>query len=101
MHRNVLILRRQFFSRIPKNRIPDPSENRALEFKWEFRRFGICSVSAAIGINWSIFYVAAATALSARLQKKTVSLERSSVEQHRYAVSADICAGRGCSAASR
>jgi hypothetical protein len=91
----------QIFSAHLKNRLPDPSEICALDFKHEFRRFRICPVSATIGINWSIFYVVAATALSARLQKKTVSLERGSVEQHRYAVSAGISAGRGCSAASR
>jgi hypothetical protein len=49
-------------------------------------------VSATIGIDWAIFYVIAATAWSARPKKKTVSLERSSVEQHRYAVSAGISA---------
>ncbi|ESW87697.1 hypothetical protein X772_11580 [Mesorhizobium sp. LSJC280B00] len=38
-----------------KNRLPDPSEICALEFKGEFRRFKICSVSATIGIDWSIF----------------------------------------------
>jgi hypothetical protein len=34
-----------------KNRLPDPSEICALEFKGEFRRFEICAVSATIGIN--------------------------------------------------
>jgi hypothetical protein len=37
-----------------KIRLPDLSEIRALEFKGKFRRFGICSVSTAIGIDWSI-----------------------------------------------
>jgi hypothetical protein len=37
-----------------KNRLPEPSEICALEFKGEFRRFGICSASATIGINWSM-----------------------------------------------
>jgi len=34
-----------------KNRLPDPSEICALEFKGEFRRFGIGAVSATIGID--------------------------------------------------
>jgi hypothetical protein len=37
-----------------KNRIADPLEIRALDFKEEFRRFRIGSVSATIGINRSI-----------------------------------------------
>jgi hypothetical protein len=40
-----------------KNRPPDPSEICALEFKGEFRGFGNCSVSATIGIDWSIFKI--------------------------------------------
>jgi hypothetical protein len=36
------------------NRLTDPSENRALEFKGEFPRFENSLVSATIGINWSI-----------------------------------------------
>jgi hypothetical protein len=40
-----------------KNRLPDPSEIFALEFKGEFRRFKISSVSATIGIDLSIFDV--------------------------------------------
>jgi hypothetical protein len=38
-----------------KNRLTDPSKIRALDFKQEFRRFAICSVSATIGIDRSIF----------------------------------------------
>ena len=38
-----------------ENRLPDPSEICAPEFKGEFRRFGIGSVSATIETNWSIF----------------------------------------------
>jgi hypothetical protein len=40
-----------------KNRLADPSEICALEFKGEFRRFGICSVSATIDIDRSIFKI--------------------------------------------
>jgi hypothetical protein len=39
---------------VTKNRLTDPSENRALEFKGEFPRFENSLVSATIGINWSI-----------------------------------------------
>jgi hypothetical protein len=38
-----------------KHRLSDPSEICALEFKGEFRRFGICTVSATIGIDRLIF----------------------------------------------
>jgi len=38
-----------------KNRLSDPSEISALEFKGEFRRFRICSVSTTIGIDRLIF----------------------------------------------
>jgi hypothetical protein len=44
-----------FFPLTPKNRPVDPSEIRALEFKGEFRRSAICSVSGTIGIDRSIF----------------------------------------------
>jgi hypothetical protein len=37
--------------------LSDPSEIRALDFKEEFRRYGIWSVSATIGDDWFIFYV--------------------------------------------
>jgi hypothetical protein len=52
---NALIFQRKFFLRTAKNRLADPSENRALEFKHEFRRSAICSVSATIGIDRPIF----------------------------------------------
>jgi hypothetical protein len=38
-----------------ENRIHDPSKICALEFKREFRRFGVWSVSATIDIDWPIF----------------------------------------------
>jgi hypothetical protein len=54
-HGNALNFQRKFFLCATKNRLTDPSENRALEFKGEFRRFGIRSVSATIANDWSIF----------------------------------------------
>jgi hypothetical protein len=45
----------QFFSPATKNRFLDPSQRSALDFKREFRRSAICSVSATIGIDRSIF----------------------------------------------
>jgi hypothetical protein len=56
-HDNVLICQHKVFLHLSKNRIPDPSENRALEFKGEFPQFGIRSVSATIDIDRSIFDV--------------------------------------------
>jgi len=56
-HGNALILHRKFFLRIAKNRLGDPSEIRAPEFEGEFRRSAISSVSATIGLNWSIFAI--------------------------------------------
>jgi hypothetical protein len=48
---NALIYRHNFFATRQKNRLADPSKIRALDFKREFRRFGICAVSATIGID--------------------------------------------------
>jgi len=45
---NALIYQRNFFRYAAKNRLADPSKIRALEFKSEFRRFRICSVSGTI-----------------------------------------------------
>jgi hypothetical protein len=53
-HRNALIYRPKFLRRTVKNRLLDTSKIRALDFKAEFRRSEICSVSAAIGTDWSI-----------------------------------------------
>jgi hypothetical protein len=44
----------KFFLRTTENRLADPSEICALDFKGEFRRFRIALVSATIGIDWSI-----------------------------------------------
>jgi len=43
--------KRKFLLSITKNRLADPSEICALEFKEEFRRSAICAVSPTIGIN--------------------------------------------------
>jgi hypothetical protein len=39
--RNALNSARKFFLQTMKNRLPDPPEISALEFKGKFRRFGI------------------------------------------------------------
>jgi hypothetical protein len=56
-HGNALIPRHKFFPHTTKNRLPDPSETCALESQGEFRRFGICSVSATIDNDRSIFAI--------------------------------------------
>jgi len=53
-HGNALICPRKFFPPATKNRLRDPSEICAIDFKNEFRRSAICLVSAAIGIDWPI-----------------------------------------------
>jgi hypothetical protein len=40
-----------------KNRLPDPSEICVFDFKREFQQFGICSVSATIGVDRPIFKI--------------------------------------------
>jgi hypothetical protein len=65
--------RRKFFLHTTKNRLPDPSEIRALDFKHEFRRSAICSVSATIAIDWSILLELFREAGVNSLPKKTVS----------------------------
>jgi hypothetical protein len=66
----ALIFHRKFFLRTAKNRLPDPSEIPALDFKEEFRRSAICSISATIGIDRSIFLKSPMTPASS---EKTVS----------------------------
>jgi hypothetical protein len=68
-HRNALILCRKFFPCAAKDRLADPSEIRALDFKQEFRRSAICSVSATIGVDRSIFSVRRYAPPSTRRQK--------------------------------
>jgi len=52
---------------------PDPSEILALEFKGEFRRSAICSVSQTIDIDWSIFLGVLRKSGVSSLAQKTVS----------------------------
>jgi hypothetical protein len=73
MHGKALNSRCKFFPRTPKHRSPDPSENRALDFKGEFRRSAICSVSATIDIDWSTFLEVLREGGVSILPKKTVS----------------------------
>jgi len=65
--------KRKFFLRTTKNRPTDPSKICALEFKREFRRFGICSVSATIDDDRSIFFKLLEHAVGIRHWEKTVS----------------------------
>ncbi|HEY6257042.1 MAG TPA: hypothetical protein VIY51_14750 [Xanthobacteraceae bacterium] len=65
-----MICQHKVFLHLSKNRIPDPSENRALEFKGEFRRFGICSVSTTIGTNRAIFFSDGRQGIDAAAPKK-------------------------------
>jgi hypothetical protein len=51
----VTLIEQRKFSADPKNRLADPSENCALDFKHEFRRYAICSVPATIDIDRPIF----------------------------------------------
>jgi hypothetical protein len=76
--RSALIFQRKFFQHTTKSRLADPSEISALEFKGEFRRFRIHSVSRTIGINRSIFSKSAARAAVLLAPKKTVSRSNAS-----------------------
>jgi hypothetical protein len=58
-----------FFPTRSKHRALKPSEIRALDFKGEFRRSAICSVSATIGINRSIPDVSTGALLFAWMSK--------------------------------
>jgi hypothetical protein len=49
-HRNALIFQRNFYTHC-KEPSPNPSKIRALEFKDEFRRFEIYSVSRTIDVQ--------------------------------------------------
>jgi len=64
---------RKIFSLTTKNRISDPSEILALEFKEEFRRSPICSVLQTVDIDWSIFLEVLRKCGVSSLPKKTVS----------------------------
>jgi len=56
-----------------KNRLTDPSEIRALDFKHEFRRSAICSVSDTIGIDRPILGIFREDRGHQLRAKKTVS----------------------------
>src|ERR1700730_12831956 len=62
----------KFFPYTLKHRALKPSEIRALDFKGEFRRSAICSVSATIGINRSIPGVSTGAHLFARASPSRV-----------------------------
>jgi hypothetical protein len=68
-----------------KSRLPDPSEICALEFKGEFLRFRICSVSTTIDIDRSIFQISGKRGLVSVVEKKTVSVF-ANVEKDRWPV---------------
>jgi hypothetical protein len=72
-HDNALIFRRKIFLRATKNRLADPSKISALEFKGEFRRFGIWSISATISPDWAIFLEMLRAGGISSFPKKTVS----------------------------
>jgi len=54
-HRNALTFQRKFILHATRNRLTDPSKILVRDFKQEFRRSAIGSVSATIGIDRSIF----------------------------------------------
>jgi hypothetical protein len=56
-----------------KNRLADPSEIYALDFKHEFRRSAIGSVSATIGVDRSIFDIRRRPAVILCSTKNTVT----------------------------
>ena len=71
---NVLDFKRKFFLSATKNRLPDPSEIRAFDFKQEFRRSVMWMASATIGIDRSIFLCPTANQTVAAVSKKTVTM---------------------------
>ncbi len=79
---------RRNFPHTMKNRLPDPSEICLLHFSRELRQFGICSVSATIGINWSIFDVIGRGSGYWLGGKKRANLYRNSLKQHGHGASA-------------
>jgi hypothetical protein len=54
-HGNALNFQRNFFLCAMKNRLADPSEICALDFKHDFGRSAVRSISATIDNDWSIF----------------------------------------------
>jgi hypothetical protein len=72
-HGRALEFQRKFFLCATKSRLTDPSEICTLDFKAEFRRSAICSVSATIDIARSIFHEILGEGRVSSLPKKTVS----------------------------
>ncbi|HEX4077985.1 MAG TPA: hypothetical protein VHX61_03805 [Rhizomicrobium sp.] len=70
---NALNYQSKFFPLTMKNRLTDSSEICALEFKGEFRRFGIGLVSATIDIDRSISSSFLGPVQPRGTRKKTVS----------------------------
>ncbi len=71
--RNALNSKRKSFRRTVKHRLLDPSENQVLDFKHEFRRSAIGSISATIDSNRSIFSNSSSRQGTTRHRKDTVS----------------------------
>jgi hypothetical protein len=72
-HGNALIFQRKFLPSTAKNRRIDPSKICALEFKGNFRGFGICSFSPIIEIDWSICEPSDKGGIASFEEKRTVS----------------------------
>jgi hypothetical protein len=78
---NALIFQRKFFLHSAKNRLCAPSEICALDFKREFRRFKISSVSTTIGIGRSIFDIHSGKCSTDVAAENTVNLGDDKFEQ--------------------
>jgi hypothetical protein len=93
---NALILRRKSLPPATKNRLLDPSEIPALDFAGEFPQFKNWSVSATIGINWSICDRSRNDRKSLKRRKNTVTASSaepdSSQQRHHCKRSARGCA---------
>ena len=70
---NPLIQQSKCFPRTLKNRLRDPSEIHAFDFKGKFQQSAIWSVSATIGIDRLIFHIRRNKPLFAWRRKNTVS----------------------------
>src|SRR5271168_1317177 len=72
----------QIFLHAMQNRLPDPSEICALDFKREFPRFSNLPVPATIDINRSIFRNLAQYSADRLSRKKTVMADFGQAEHH-------------------
>jgi uncharacterized protein DUF3224 len=90
---NALILRRKFLPPATKSLLLDPSEIPALDFAGEFPQFKNWSVSATIGINWSICDRSRNDRKS--LERRRSSAEPDSSKQHHHCKRS----ARGCASA--